>query len=64
MPGSHGVDDLVCEEMWIGDGVPDPGDRQDDETHVSLWGGFDPPPDWPEYLGESCIRTWRRRGAG
>ena len=40
------MDELACEEVTVAAGDPDPRETGDDENHVSLWGGFDPPPSW------------------
>ena len=46
------MDELACEEVTVAAGDPDPRETGDDENHVSLWGGFDPPPSWAEYFDE------------
>ena len=41
--------ELACEEVHA---PSDPQPEIDDERHVRLWGGLDPPPNWAEYLDD------------
>ncbi len=41
--------ELTCEEVYE---PSEPQPEIDDERHVRLWGGLDPPPNWVEYLAD------------